>query len=344
MLRREYILIPTNDLELIGNHIGDCKVKILVTGGAGFIGSEFLNQLAQKREYEITVVDSLTYAGRLKNIEKLVQRIDFHNTDINNLEEIEYLFKMSGFDKVVHFAAESHVDNSILSPSVFLKTNILGTQNLLEMSIKYQVLEFLHISTDEVYGSWSEGFASEDDAFNPSSAYSASKAAAEHFVNAAKHTFKLNTKIVRCSNNYGPRQYPEKLIPLFISKILDGKKVPIYGSGENIREWLHVSDCATAILLVLESNKKNQIYNISSGEFYTNLEVAKMILATFKLGEEMIDFIEDRKGHDFRYAISNRKITQELGWIPQVNFLTGLFETVNWYQANPWALARKASV
>ncbi len=315
-------------------------MQILITGAAGFIGSEFLNQMVVNRNYEITVVDSLTYAGRLRNIKDVMHSIDFHCTDIRDREELEKVFRKSNFEKIIHFAAESHVDNSISNPSIFLETNILGTQNLLELSVKYKVSEFLHVSTDEVYGSLSEGFAKEDASFNPASAYSASKAAAEHFVNAAKHTFGLNTKIVRCSNNYGPRQYPEKLIPSFISKLIDGKNVPIYGSGQNIREWLHVSDCAYAIIAVLESTKKNLVYNISSGQFHTNFQVAKMILANFGFGEERIDFVEDRKGHDFRYAIDSQKISEELGWGPKINFITGLAETIDWYRSNEWSLMK----
>ena len=317
-------------------------MRILITGAAGFIGSEFLIQIVKNSDYEVTVVDSLTYAGRLQNIKEVRNEIDFQRIDIRDRDEIENLFTKSNFDKVIHFAAESHVDNSISNPSIFLETNIYGTQNLLEMSIKYKVSEFLHVSTDEVYGSLSEGFAIEENAFNPASTYSASKAAAEHFVNAARHTFKLNTKIVRCSNNYGPRQYPEKLIPFFVGRLIEGKNVPIYGTGDNIREWLHVSDCASAIISVLVSEKTNEIYNISSGQFYTNLEVTKMILANFGLGEERIDFIEDRKGHDFRYAINHQKISENLGWNPQIDFLSGLTETIEWYRDNQWALAKES--
>ena len=317
-------------------------MRILITGAAGFIGSEFLLQIVANQDYEITVVDSLTYAGRLQNIQGVKDEIDFQRIDIRERDQIENLFKKSNFEKVIHFAAESHVDNSISNPSIFLETNIFGTQNLLEMSIKYKVSEFLHVSTDEVYGSLSEGFAREENAFNPASAYSASKASAEHFVNAARHTFNLNTKIVRCSNNYGPRQYPEKLIPFFVGRLFEGKNVPIYGTGENIREWLHVSDCATAIISVLESERKNEIYNISSGQFHTNLEMAKMILANFGFGEERIDFIEDRKGHDFRYAINHQKISENLGWNPQIDFLTGLTATIEWYRDNQWALLKES--
>lgn len=316
-------------------------MRILVTGGAGFIGSEFLLHLVEKQGYEITVVDALTYAGRLKNIENLLKKFEFHQIDIRNREALENLFKNSNFEKVVHFAAESHVDNSISNPGIFLETNIFGTQNLLEMSVKYEVAEFLHISTDEVYGSLDEGFASEDLAFNPASAYSASKAAAEHFVNAAKLTFKLNTKIVRCSNNYGPRQYPEKLIPFFVSKLIKGENVPIYGTGENIREWLHVSDCTSAIISVLERATPNEIYNISSGQFYSNISIAKMILDYFGFGEDRIDFTEDRKGHDFRYAISHQKIVEDIGWNPKVVFADGLKDTIDWYMSNRWALVKE---
>lgn len=319
-------------------------MRILITGAAGFIGSEFLNQIATNTDYEITVVDALTYAGRLQNIEEVMQKITFCRIDIRDKEKIEKLFLNSNFDKVVHFAAESHVDNSISNPSIFLETNIFGTQNLLEMSIKYKVSEFLHISTDEVYGSLEEGFAKEDSPFNPASAYSASKASAEHFVNATKHTFNLNTKIVRCSNNYGPRQYPEKLIPFFVSRLIDGQNVTIYGSGENIREWLHVSDCASAIISVLESKKTNEVYNISSGQFYSNLEIARMILDYFGFGDEKIDFIDDRKGHDFRYAINHQKITENLGWKPKIDFVTGLGETITWYRNNPWALLKESVI
>jgi len=277
----------------------------------------------------------------MQNIEDVIEKIEFNLIDIRDKENLDKLFKKSRFDKVVHFAAESHVDNSISNPSLFLETNIFGTQNLLEMSIKYHVSEFLHISTDEVYGSMINGFATENQSFNPSSAYSASKAAAEHFVNAARHTFKLNTKIVRCSNNYGPRQYPEKLIPFFVSRLIEGKNVPIYGTGKNIREWLHVSDCASAIISVLESESTNEVFNISSGQFYTNFEVAMKILANFGLGEEKIDFIQDRKGHDFRYAINNQKIVENLGWKPQIDFDSGLARTIEWYRSNLWALAKE---
>lgn len=315
-------------------------MRILVTGAAGFIGSEFLIQLTAEPNYEITVIDSLTYAGRLRNLAEVEHRIRFEKIDIRNRNKLEELFKDGSFDKVVHFAAESHVDNSIYNPNIFLETNIFGTQHLIELSVKYGIAEFLHVSTDEVYGSLASGFAAEDAPFNPASTYSASKAAAEHLVNAARHTFKLNIKIVRCSNNYGPRQYPEKLIPFFISKLKQGENVTLYGTGENIREWLHVSDCAAGIKLVLDSKKPNEIYNISSGQFYTNVEVANLILSYFGLGQDKITYVEDRKGHDFRYAISSKKIIDELQWKPKKDFKAGLNETINWYLQNDWALEK----
>lgn len=315
-------------------------MRILVTGAAGFIGSEFINQLATNSDCDISVIDSLTYAGKLRNLAEIQNKIKFEKIDIRNREMLEEIFKNGTFDKVVHFAAESHVDNSILNPGIFLETNVFGTQNLIEMSVKYGVTEFLHVSTDEVYGSQSKGFATEESSFNPASAYSASKAAAEHFVNAAKHTFKLDTKIVRCSNNYGPRQYPEKLIPFFISKLKNGEKVTLYGNGNNIREWIHVSDCVAGILMVLDNSKPNEIYNISSGQFYTNLEVTSLILNHFGLEQDKISYVQDRKGHDFRYAISSAKIIHELGWKPLIDFKEGLTDTINWYLKNDWALLK----
>ena len=318
-------------------------MRILVTGAAGFIGSEFIIQLTANENYKITVIDSLTYAGRLENLAEVKHKIKFEKVDIRNRESLEEIFKNSNFDRVVHFAAESHVDNSISNPNIFLETNIFGTQNLVEMSVKYGVTEFLHVSTDEVYGSIKSGFASEVDAFNPASPYSASKAAAEHFVNAAKHTFNLDIKIVRCSNNYGPRQYPEKLIPFFISKVKQGENVTLYGTGENIREWIHVSDCAAGIILVLQSETPNEIYNISSGQFYSNVQVAGLILNHFGLDESRISYIEDRKGHDFRYAINSKKITDELGWVPKIDFKHGLINTIDWYSRNEWALQKNVN-
>ena len=219
-------------------------MRLLITGGAGFIGSEFVHQTVNSGRYEISVIDSLSYAGRVINISSVQSSIDFKKLDIQDTSALETFFKNNRFDCVVNFAAESHVDRSISNPNLFLSTNVLGTLNLLEMCKKFGVSRFLQISTDEVYGSLLEGFATEDFPFNPSSPYAASKASAEHFVNAYATTYELNTGIVRCSNNYGPRQFPEKLIPVAIKTLIDGEKVPIYGSGSNVREWVHVEDCA----------------------------------------------------------------------------------------------------
>jgi dTDP-glucose 4,6-dehydratase len=309
-------------------------VKLLVTGGAGFIGSEFVNQLVSDSEVEITVLDALTYAGDLRNLKTCKDLIDFTSIDIRNLTDLKALFREKQFTHVVHFAAESHVDNSISNPGIFAETNVLGTLNLLQVSSKYSIERFLHVSTDEVYGSVKEGFSTENSPLNPSSPYSASKASAEHFVFSYLHTFELPVLMVRCSNNYGPRQYPEKLIPYFISRLLNNESVPVYGDGKNVREWLHVSDCARAIALVLEKGKIGEIYNISSGIFRENLEVTRMLINMLGKGPELINFVEDRMGHDFRYAIDSSKIRRELGWEPKVELEKGLNETVKWFTEN----------
>jgi dTDP-glucose 4,6-dehydratase len=309
-------------------------VNLLVTGGAGFIGSEFVSQIARNPIVQITVLDSLTYAGDIRNLESCNDIIDFVKIDIRNLQELDSLFEKKKFTHVLHFAAESHVDNSISNPGLFAETNVLGTLNLLQVSRKYSIERFLHVSTDEVYGSIEEGFSTENSPLNPSSPYSASKAAAEHFVFSYLRTFDLPVLMVRCSNNYGPRQFPEKLIPHFISRLLKNESVPVYGNGKNVREWMHVSDCARGIALVLEKGKIGDIYNISSGIFRENLEVTRMLVNMMGKGPELISFVEDRKGHDFRYAIDSSKIRKELGWEPKVQLEEGLKETVRWFTEN----------
>ncbi len=309
-------------------------MNLLVTGGAGFIGSEFVSQIARDPVVQITVLDSLTYAGDLRNLESCSDIIDFVKIDIRNLQELDSLFEKKKFTHVLHFAAESHVDNSILNPGLFAETNVLGTLNLLQVSRQYSIERFLHVSTDEVYGSIEEGFSTESSPLNPSSPYSASKAAAEHFVFSYLHTFNLPVLMVRCSNNYGPRQFPEKLIPHFISRLLKNESVPVYGNGKNVREWMHVSDCARGIALVLEKGKIGDIYNISSGIFRENLEVTLMLVNIMGKGTELINFVEDRKGHDFRYAIDSSKIRKELGWEPKVKLEEGLKDTVRWFTDN----------
>lgn len=307
-------------------------MRILVTGGAGFIGSEFARQLLRRQSYEVLVIDALTYAGNLNNLADISSEITFANIDIRDTQSLEAFFSEHKIDCVVHFAAESHVDNSIRNPGLFLDTNVTGTINLLNLAVKFDLQKFLHVSTDEVYGSLDFGLADENHYFSPSSPYSASKAAAEHFVNAWSKTYKLNTSIVRCSNNYGPRQHKEKLIPLAISRLLFSQKIPIYGSGQNVREWIHVEDCASGILTVLESGASNQVYNISSGNFLTNLELATELLDIFGLNESSIEFVEDRKGHDFRYAIDSTRIRKELGWDCKIDLRSGLKSTVDWYK------------
>ncbi len=309
-------------------------MNLLVTGGAGFIGSEFVSQIARDPVVQITVLDSLTYAGDLRNLESCSDIIDFVKIDIRNLQELGSLFEKKKFTHVLHFAAESHVDNSISNPGLFAETNVLGTLNLLQVSRQYSIERFLHVSTDEVYGSIEEGFSTESSPLNPSSPYSASKAAAEHFVFSYLHTFNLPVLMVRCSNNYGPRQFPEKLIPHFISRLLKNESVPVYGNGKNVREWMHVSDCARGIALVLEKGKIGDIYNISSGIFRENLEVTLMLVNIMGKGTELINFVEDRKGHDFRYAIDSSKIRKELGWEPKVKLEEGLKDTVRWFTDN----------
>ncbi len=315
-------------------------MRILVTGGAGFIGSEFLQQISSEPEVTSIVLDSLTYAGDLRNLEPRAESTSFHNIDIRNITKLEELFKETEFDAIVNFAAESHVDNSIKNPTIFAETNVIGTLNLLECARKFEVKRFLHISTDEVYGSVKEGFSTEETILNPSSPYAASKASAEHFVQSYLHTFNLPILVVRCSNNYGPRQYPEKLIPRFISLLMKNEQVPVYGDGSNIREWLYVADCVDAIIRVMHDGNVGGIYNVSSGIFRTNLEIARLLVQFLDKDPSLINFVEDRKGHDFRYAIDSSKIRAELGWQPTVSLAAGLESTVNWYLRNAERLGR----
>jgi dTDP-glucose 4,6-dehydratase len=312
----------------------EIKQKVLVTGGAGFIGSNFVQMLIQKQKYEVTVLDSLTYAGSLDNLSPVLSGIKFEQVDIRDPHRVNEIFKLGTFQIVVHFAAESHVDNSLLNPTIFIDTNIKGTQNLLNASIEHNVQKFLHISTDEVYGSIDHGSFLEESPFNPSSPYSASKAAAEHLVNAAHKTFGLVTNIVRCSNNYGPRQHPEKLIPLVILKAIQNHTIPIYGNGLNSREWINVKDCCEAILLVMENGAANSVYNISSEREQNNLDIVYQILSILEKPTDLIRFVEDRKGHDFRYAIDSGKIKSELGWEAKIGSAEGLAETIAWYRIN----------
>ena len=314
-------------------------MKLLVTGGAGFIGSNFVRMsLTDKfpdfNVEQLTVLDLLTYAGDEENL-KLVasdKRYKFVKGDIRDLELAKKL--MQDADQVVHFAAESHVDRSIEGGSEFVSTNVMGTQVLLDAAKSSNIKRFVHVSTDEVYGSISEGSWPEDHPLLPNSPYSASKAGSDLLVRAYNRTHKLDTVITRCSNNYGQYQFPEKVMPLFITNIIEGKKVPLYGNGLNVRDWLHVDDHCRGIALALTKGRAGEVYNIGGGTELTNVELTHKILKAMGVGEEFIQPVEDRKGHDLRYSVDISKINKELGYFPQVNFEEGLEQTINWYKNN----------
>jgi dTDP-glucose 4,6-dehydratase len=314
-------------------------MKILVTGGAGFIGSNFV-RMALTDKFpnfnvdEIVVLDLLTYAGDEENLAPIAtdKRYKFVKGDIRDLEIAKKL--MGQTDYVVHFAAESHVDRSIEGGSEFVSTNVMGTQVLLDAARNSNLKRFLHVSTDEVYGSISEGSWPEDHPLLPNSPYSASKAGSDLLVRAYNRTHKLDTVITRCSNNYGQYQFPEKVMPLFITNIIEGKKVPLYGNGLNVRDWLHVDDHCRGIALALTKGKAGEVYNIGGGTELTNVELTHKILAAMGVGEEFIQPVEDRKGHDLRYSVDITKINTQLGYSPQVNFEEGLEKTINWYRNN----------
>lgn len=305
-------------------------MKLLVTGGAGFIGSEFVRQ-AVIREYKVIALDKLTYAGDLRRIEKVRERIKFYRADICNRKLIDEVFRKEKPDCVVHFAAETHVDRSILNPKLFLRTNIEGTQNLLEVSRKQGVSRFINIITDEVYGEIIEGKFTESSPLLPNSPYAVSKAAQDMLGRAYFRTYNLPVITLRPSNNYGPWQYPEKFIPFIIVKALRNEPVTVYGDGSNIREWLYVNDCAEAVLEIIEKGKAGEIYNIGSGIEKKNIEVVRAILSLLIKPESLIQFIKNRPGHDYRYSVSTEKIEREIGWKAKTNFEKGLEKTVKWY-------------
>jgi dTDP-glucose 4,6-dehydratase len=308
-------------------------MKILVTGGAGFIGSNFIHYQLENYDDQIINVDKLSYAGNLENLKDLESNsnYEFKQLDICDQEKIDQIMHQ-GIDYLVNFAAESHVDRSIDAPSVFVKTNIEGTQNLLDLALKFGVKNFVQISTDEVYGSLGEkGKFREDSPLNPSSPYSASKAAADLLVSSYAKTYDLPVNISRCSNNFGPYQYPEKLIPLFIIKALHDEKLPLYGDGSNIRDWIYVKDHCRAVDLVMRRGKKGEIYNIGASNEKSNLEITKKILALLSKSELLIKHVEDRRGHDYRYAVDSSKIKDELGWEAEFDFEKAMETTLNWY-------------
>jgi len=313
--------------------------KILVTGGAGFVGSEFVRQ-GVKLGYRMVVIDSLTYAGDIKRIKEVSKNIKFFKIDICSKEKLEEIFKREKFDSLVHFAAQTHVDRSLQDNTPFIRTNILGTQHLIDLSIKYRLRYFIHISTDEVYGQSLKGFFKETDPLKPRNPYAATKTSGDLLVQAAIHTFKLPAIIIRPANNYGPWQYPEKLIPVVISKSLKDQPVPVYGKGYQIREWLHVADCAQGVFCVLEKGKAGEIYNIGSCFEQRNIDTVKTILKVLGKKEDLICFVKDRPGHDFRYSVDCGKICK-LGWRPRVSFEDGIAATVDWYKANRVWLEKK---
>jgi len=320
-------------------------MKLLITGGAGFIGTNFVYYMLDKYpEYKLVCLDLLTYAGNLSNLDEAMKNKNFNfvKGDIADREFVYDLFSKEKFDIVINFAAESHVDRSILEPEIFLKTNILGTQVLMDACRKNANIRFHQVSTDEVYGDLpldrKDLLFKETTPIHTSSPYSASKAGADLLVQAYHRTFGLPVTISRCSNNYGPYQFPEKLIPLMIINALSGKKLPVYGKGENIRDWLYVDDHCSAIDLIIHKGKIGEVYNIGGNNEKTNMEVVKLILSKLKKPETLINYVADRLGHDLRYAIDPAKITNELNWKPKLNFKTGMDVTLDWYleNANWW--------
>ncbi len=309
-------------------------MRLLITGGAGFIGSNFVRYVLKNYpDYEVVVLDKLTYAGRIENLQDILNDIGFIKGDICNEENVRGAMK--DVDAVINFAAESHVDRSIKTPKPFIRTDIFGTFQLLEACRKYDVERFVQISTDEVYGSIATGSFRETDPLDPSSPYSASKAGADLLCIAYFKTYGLPVLITRSSNNYGPYQYPEKLIPVLIINALNNESLPIYGDGTNIRDWIYVEDNCRAIDLVLHKGKVGEIYNIAANDEWKNIDVARLILNVLNKPKDLIQFVEDRPGHDYRYSLDTTKIRQ-LGWKPEVKFEDGIRRTVEWYVTNKW--------
>ncbi|MBM3245346.1 MAG: dTDP-glucose 4,6-dehydratase [Candidatus Omnitrophica bacterium] len=303
--------------------------KVLITGGAGFIGSEFVRQMCLTKQ-SLIVVDKLTYAADLCRLQEVEGKFKFYRADICDKKRMSSIVKKEKPDCIVNFAAESHVDRSIIDSDPFIETNIKGTKNLLDLVLKLEVPLIIHISTDEVYGDIKKGSFSEDSPLKPNSPYAASKAAADLLIKSYIRTHKIPAIIVRPSNNYGPWQYPEKLVPLAALMAIKNKKVPVYAKGKNVREWLYVSDCARAVITVMQDGRTGDIYNIGSSQERRNIDTVKSILKALHRPEGLIEFVKDRPGHDFRYALDCRKLKNELGWQPEVKFSEGLSLTVSW--------------
>jgi dTDP-glucose 4,6-dehydratase len=314
--------------------------NILVTGGAGFIGSNFIKYILKNYNYKIFNYDKLTYAGNLENLTDIEDNANykFIKGDICELENVKKVLTDNNIDTIINFAAESHVDRSILGSREFIVTNVLGTQTLLDIFKDLKLEKYLQVSTDEVYGSLPEDRKelkfTEQNPIKTNSPYSASKASADLLCNSYFHTHKLPILITRCSNNYGPYQFPEKLIPLMIAKALDGEKLPVYGDGKNVRDWLYVDDHCSAICEVLHKGKIGEVYNIGGNNEWYNIDIVKLILKTLKKSEEQILYVKDRPGHDRRYAIDSSKIQNELGWKPAYDFEHGIESTIKWYIEN----------
>ena len=315
--------------------------NILVTGAAGFIGANFAEYFVNKHpNYHVVVLDKLTYAGNMDNLNKVIDKITFVKGDICDYDFVLNLFKKHDINGVIHFAAESHVDNSIKNPFIFTHTNVIGTHTLLEVAKNMWGEEsknkFVHISTDEVYGSLKDdGYFTEKSPIKPSSPYSASKASSDLIAFAYKETYKMNINVTNCSNNYGPYQHNEKLIPHMIKLALKDEKLPVYGTGKNIRDWLYVEDHCEAIDIVFHNGISGERYNIGGHNEKRNIDIVKLILKHLGKSEDLIEFVEDRKGHDYRYAIDPTKIKTELNWEPHTKFEDGIIKTIDWYLANP---------
>ena len=314
-------------------------MRLLVTGGAGFIGSHYVRSVLTgawggSEPSELVVLDKLTYAGNLENLAPVREdsRLRFVEGDICDTAAVDAL--MGEVDAVVHFAAESHVDRSIAGAADFVVTNVVGTQTLLDSAMRHDVEKFVHVSTDEVYGSIEEGSWDEQQPLLPNSPYSASKASSDLLARAYHRTHGLPTCLTRCSNNYGPYQFPEKVIPLFVTNLIDGKNVPLYGEGANVRDWLHVDDHCRGIHLVLDGGRVGEIYNIGGGTELTNKELTGLLLEATGTGWDRVDHVTDRLGHDLRYSVDITKITEELGYRPQVDFEQGLADAVDWYRTH----------